>query len=695
MYKEIILSKIPEYIKLKKWKYKPYGKLYTLLCPYCKDPALTARVMAHSYNIKCLNPECTHKKKFTLISIVRANEKDKEDRKKVSPEDILNYLKDLLNIQVFTEKDEKEIEEVLQFYKKNNWAMLPLVKNENRCAVEKWNKKEYRDIDDWRKWVAVNKMNLGVRTGEVNNIIDIDIDTAEIPEEIKPLLNDTLNQKTNRGWHYIYQYEEIRKGSIYEFVFKSGEKKIILKNPNTKVKAKDGIKQLRELKKNEEVEIKIKDKLIKVNLVSCIKIDVESDGGIGAVFPTIIDGYTRRWTKLQKPAKMSPELKEWLTKRLGKRQDEDIDKVLKDIQSSDYKMPLIGENEGRNELFIRLGGKLLPILGYKKTAQALYILDNTICEPVLGKELNTTVLKSLKNYDLFDEEGLADEILAYIVNTKGALRTEIIQSFRAKYDSQKVVKVLSFLEAEERIIQKGGYYTVLDDIEWTNKLINVYEPIDFKMPYFNDIANFAWGDIILIGGKTGTGKSHIAMNIIKQLVNQGKKPRYIPREPDMRFVDIALQLGMKEGDFDYPKKLCLDPTKIKVNERDIVIIDWLLPKDFSKTDKTFDKLSVLASQYRALFIVFVQLRGNEKWFASDLTEQLVRFSTKYLYDDENDTTYGHFDILKVTAGRRKRKNTKRTVSCRYDWDTKRLIRIDEEENNNEVKEEDLKDEKIN
>jgi len=192
--------------------------------------------------------------------------------------------------------------------------------------------------------------------------------------------------------------------------------------------------------------------------------------------------------------------------------------------------------------------------------------------------------------------------------------------------------------------------------------------------------------------------THIAMNIIKQLIAQGKKPRYVGREPGSRFIEIALQLGIKEEDFEYIE-YCPDPTKLEFEKNDIIIIDWLLPKDYAKTDKTFDDLTLLLQKHKAFMFTFVQIRDNGNWFAPDLIEFFPALSAKYLYDDDENTLFGHFSIYKIRAGRRV--TPKRNVPCRYDWETKLLVRIEDEINNKVIEKKpdedgtgDLKDEKV-
>jgi len=662
LYKEIILSKIEDYCKVKKWAYKKYGKLLTLKCPVCNNSALTARTIPHSYKMKCLNPNCN--KKFSLITIVRVNEKDKSDKEKISGEEIIQYLKELLKINVITPKDEKEILYWFDIYEKNNFSLVPLHipvgTKEDKIPIEKnWTNKEHRDINDWKRWVIVDKLNIGVRTGLVSNVtvIDLDMLTIEeanelydkktnkkriqelesklvIPEELKKMIPKTLIQRTKKGYHLFFKYNKNLPKSFFEF--------------------------------------------------KGIHIDVENDAGQVVVFPSVTENYKRKFINNNKILELPKELEKFILARAKKTKKSYSEKVKEDIESS-FKMPLIKEGEGRNDLLIRLAGKFRKKLSLTETEFVIKILNNTICEPpLLNKEI-TAMMSSLKNYNLFDEEDLANEILVYLKNTKGALRLELQKAMGE--DSKKIAKVLNYLVKENKIIKTGSYYFVLDKPDWESALIDVSKPINFKVPYFNHIIKFNYGDNIVLGAKTGVGKTTIAMNIVKQLIDQGIKPKYISRESGSRFIEIALQLGIKEGDFEYIS-YCSDPTQIEFDKNDVIIIDWLLPKDFARTDRIFDKLAQQLSKNQAFMFTFMQLRKNGEFFAKDQVEQFPALSAKYFYDNpEDNEEYGHWEIYKVRAGRRKK--FVRTIPCYFDWNTKILSVIENIENK---KKEEKKDE---
>jgi hypothetical protein len=197
-------------------------------------------------------------KRFTLISIVKKIEKDKRT---YSHEEICEYLKELFDIKVVTPKDEQYLDEVFSFYEKNKFSLVPVAKNAKNPVEINWTNKTHYEKQEWLKWMH-NGLNVGLRTGKVSNITVIDIDQEQIPDELKMVLTSTLVQKTNKGWHYIYQYEE----SL----------------PKTRL--------------NE------------------LEVDIENDGGQIVIHPSTIDGVNRDFVEMKEPTKMSQELINFLLK---------------------------------------------------------------------------------------------------------------------------------------------------------------------------------------------------------------------------------------------------------------------------------------------------------------------------------------------------------------------------------------------
>jgi len=190
--------------------------------------------------------------------------------------------------------------------------------------------------------------------------------------------------------------------------------------------------------------------------------------------------------------------------------------------------------------------------------------------------------------------------------------------------------------------------------------------------------------LILIGATVATGKTHIAINIIKQLVEQGIKPYYLSLEGGSRWAKIALQLGLKEGDFWHHETS--DPYDVEFEKNSVTIIDWLCPNSYAETDKVLKYLNDKVRDKQGVAIAFVQLRDNNEWLAKDLIKQFPAFAGRYLYDDDTGE-YGRFKIDKIRDAKVKVKRYE--IPCKYDWETKEFKRVDNcnDEEKGEVNEE--------
>ncbi|KKL63555.1 hypothetical protein LCGC14_2173980, partial [marine sediment metagenome] len=93
------------------------------------------------------------------------------------------------------------------------------------------------------------------------------------------------------------------------------------------------------------------------------------------------------------------------------------------------------------------------------------------------------------------------------------------------------------------------------------------------------------------------------------------------------------------------------------------------------TDKLFAHLSRQLIKQGGILIIFVQLRKeSNEFFAKDMISFFPSFVAKYIYNSDNDTLKGSFDVvyMRESATRNKR----RTIPCTYDWDSRQLKRDD-------------------
>lgn len=621
MFKKVILDRYLEYIKAKGIDIRKTGKVIVLECPKCKKEPHTATLIPNTHLFNCT--PCKYK--FTVIDLVKATEKDKKD---YTEEQVLEYLQTFLKIEVPSPKEVDYQTKLFNFYQENKFDLVPVAKN-NKFPVEKeWPKKHHTDIGEWKSWVD-SGLNMGVKTGNMSNITVLDVDTADIPEELKPFLKDTLFQKTNKGWHFFFKYEpQLPKTRIDEW-----------------------------------------------------SLDIENDGGQVVIEPSVIDEVERKMS-IAKISKMSDELLKLLLSKVTLPRKTHSEKIKEDIATGDFKIDynafqLINDNLNGccNSEFIKLGGIIRKELNARSTAFVLKTLNKTMLENPMKDYTVERMVEQLDKYIQFDEQDLSHQIIEYLKITEGASKAEIEIAVLGKRatgeDKKRIDKCLVYLIKEEKINRKGRQYNLLQSMEWEESLVNVGKPINFEVPYVGEFANFNWGDLMILGSKNKNGKTTLAMNVVKKLVDQGVKPYYIYSESGGRFSKTALKLGMKDGDFKHI--FCGKPEDIKIEPNSVVIYDWVRPSGgFNFTDELYDKMVQKLEKAKAFMICFVQLKHDDSWFAPNMITQYPALACKYLYQDQNEGTNTYFHITEVREPKVHGKQFK--IPCRYDWDTKEVIK---------------------
>jgi hypothetical protein len=582
-YKQAILSKITNYCKIKKYRYERDA----FLCPLCKNPSLTSHRIGTTYFLECLDPSCISKgKKFTLKTIVRTHEPDKKDWE---GDKIIQYLKELLGIKALTPIDKININELFDRFVEEGFSLTPVAPNgsgvnEKHCIETAWTSLSHKDKLEWQSWLDVG-LNIAVRTGEISNLTIVDIDHKDISEEIKKLAGNTWVLESGRGFHFYYHYDADL--------------------PKTRINKLD--------------------------------IDIENTGGACMVPPSITENKGRKYINDNPIIDIPPKFKEFLLANIGRVDKPKSNELEFIIDDESYSCPLLKEGEGRNQFLFHYGSILSKKFSSQQVEDALSVFNKIACTPPLQYREIKTLIGSINKYRKFDEKGLADEILAYITDVKEAtyknVERVIFGDARLNAeDKKRIDKIIAHLKRQDLIQERGRLLIPVQRMKLTTTLINVSVPLPFKLPYFNELGKFNMGDIILIGAGNKIGKTGIAMNIIQQLVEQKvDMPKIlISLEPGSRHTEVALQLGLVEGDYEYNAEH-YDPTEVELCNNAITIIDWLNPKDFADTNNIFEHFTKQITKHKGLLIIFAQLKdplpgkteGN--WFAcaSEDTEILT------------------------------------------------------------------------
>lgn len=521
------------------------------------------------------------------------------------------------------------IENVFEYYFSSGFDLVEVCKDGKIPIEADWTKQSHKDKREWYNWINKGS-NIGLKTGKLSKIIILDLDSKKIPKDIEEHLRGYIGflQETSSGYHYAFQYDEEIPKTYFE-------------------------------------------------LEGC-HVDVESEGGQVVVYPSKILGVERKILSCAKIPKMPQGLKDYLIKKIGPR------KPVNTVLDEEIKLAISQENiefikEGnRNVFMMKFGGIIRKKRNLEDTQEILGLVNKCFIKPPLDYNDFKHCIRSIEKYTFVDEKEMASKILDYmnLVPDHEATERDIREALRLP--KKDIEKVLAYLMTNEYVIKKRRMYYLIQKANWKEAFLESGKTISFKFPYFDDTAVFRNSDMIVIGGKTGAGKTHVAMNIIKRLVRQGIKPNYVSLESGNRFATIAQQLGLKEGDFKWD--VHYNPEHVELEKNTVTLIDWLLPKDYANTDKLYEYFSQQLRKNGGILIVFVQLRNTGEFFAPDMIGFFPSFVAKFFYENDEDRTRSYFIPVKVREN--KMQNWSRKISLVYDWTTKELNRVDEVQVNN-------------
>lgn len=607
---EFISQRLPSEVKMKILK---AGGQSLFTCPECQIESACAIFIPGTGTVSCQNPSCGFN--GDICDIVQMFD---EDSRELSKEQIAGYLRDKYQIIVSS----IDADFYLDFYYKNNFDLVPLIKAQKVPFEKDWLNKEHKNPDEWKKFLE-NQFNIGVKTGKRSGITVIDVDTPEIPAILKDV--DTIIQKTNKGYHFLFQYEE--------------------------------------------------------DMPSCrfddIKVDVLNDGKQFVVYPSKVADVVRIWnfsiTNPKKISKMPFDVRKFFTSKKGAIQEfnNDEEKLKEEIKNEDLKgLAEVAEGNRTNTL-IKLGGVLRKQLNPQQTQHVLELFNrNFIKNPLPGREV-FNIVNSLDKYATNDDMGLCNRIVEYLRYAEEGTSKDIEQALGEK--KAKIDKALAHLIKEMILIKRGRMFHLVKRADWKDTYPSLVPRINFEMPYFDDIAHFNWGDMILLGSKAKFGKTTISINILKRLIAQGIKPYYICLEPGSRFIQTAVSLGIKEGDFFWD--IQTDPMTVDLEPNAVTILDWLMIEDKSQTDVIMHHFIKQLVRTNGILIVFQQCKTDGSWFAPNMATQFPAFAARYLYENEESGEFGAWHVDAIREAKRHMK--KGNIPCQYLYDEKRLVRVDE------------------
>jgi len=588
--RNLLRGNIKEYYKLLFPSVKVNEK-DLLKCPLNCSQDLTAHFVHNQ--LKCYNPACPGAGDiFNMAKTLKPNLKDLTDS------DIAEIIKYKLNIRFID-----DTEDLIKRYAEAGFALIPLNPNSKipLKGTTEWQNTEYKNPVVWKDWID-RGYNLGLNLGKVSNIVAVDIDDEPTYEKMKSLLGETLTQKTGKGWHFLYNYDPDFSKTLNKVLRDAG-----------------------------------------------YEMELRTDKSYVVIAPSIAyEGDNRQWNQ-SKIIDMPEELKAFFityykTEVKTTSPDEEIQQAI-----NEEIVPLTDLSHKRNDTFVKLGGILRKKLNVNQTEYVLNIISNNLIDkPIEQRELRA-ILNQIKKYQTYDKKELAKQVLERLEIIGDGSAFQLAKTLN--YEQKDIEDVIKYLLDEEKIISLGkNRYKRLKRVEWKEDYNEESgKPIDFEVPYFSKYSFFDWQNMIIVGGITGSGKTFLTGNIIRQLVNQKVKPYLINTESGSKIGKVCNKLGLKTGDFYITT--VKNAVQIELPDNAICIIDWLqiTDSDFSKIANIYEHLHNQLKKHNSFLIVMSQLKKDGRWFSENLHDWYSAFTVRYLYGNngtDNVNTYFQTDKIR-------------------------------------------------
>ena len=614
--KKQIKNYILDYLKARIPDFVQSSQKGLFTCPVCKQ--LSANIYPPKSGIvHCFTPDCQGKI-GDIFDICRTIDFQGQDLK---DEDIADLLVEELGI-----KTSQDIQKWFEKYASWGWSLVPVSPNKNgfkgkEANIEKeWEKKEHKNIAEWLEWQNA-ELNFGLHAGKISNSTLIDIDTKEIPSELQKFIGQTLTQTTKKGFHLCYFYEP-ELPSI----------------------------DLRDTPCALPVEIR------------------NASGWQTVIFPSIVEGHERTWND-SAPTKMPDELKSWLLERVVVK--EEAKQIIQEASPAEILADLkIQGLEGKcNSSFLKVGGLLRKQLNLSQTEYTLGLLNDLLLDTPMPKKDLKNMVKELSKYSSADYNVLTKQILEYLTKHNECSARDLQDVLKA--EKKDIMECLAQLMLDSKAYKQRTLYKIIQKPDWKQEFLQESQVLEYNVPYFQDVAVFRRGDMICLGAGTGIGKGHISMNIIKKYVEQGIKPYYVSSEPGNRFAQIAMTLGLKEGDFNFINHY--HPEQLELEDDAVTIYDWILPEEFSGTANLYKIFAKQLDRHAGLLYVFSQLNDSGEFYASSMVRFFSSFAVKYFYTKVNGVTDNVNTYFKTNKIREAKGSIQEvTIPTKFNPDTKEL-----------------------
>lgn len=537
---------------------------------------------ALGYKLKCFNE--SHGEIGDIFDVVK---KCEPSMSKLSDEDIAEYLINLLDIQT-----NDEVQETLAVYANSGFKLIPLQpKSKNPIEGQSWFKTMSDSLIQWQEWYNAH-LNLGLVLGKDSGVVAIDIDSDETFEKVKGLLGEGAVHKTKRGAHYIFLNEECF----------------------------DDIKHINFRNKGYDMELRANNAYI-------------------VVAPSSVEGEKREWNG-RKITKMPKELKDFVFSLIDKQPEKESEEAEK-LEDTKLSGDLKGLDGRCNQTFIQLGGVLSKTMPLKYVETSLLNFNKLLDQPMQYQDVKR-MMYQIKKYRNYDKQELMEEVFNHLKIVEQSTSRDLQASLH--HEKKDIEEVLQFLIEEGKVIKYKNLYKPTNVVDWEEDFMSVSTPLSFNVPYFDNYARFSNGSMIILGAKSGQGKTHFSCNIIKKFVEQGIQPYLLCTEAESKFGIISATLGLKVGDYKY--KLVRDPSNIELEDNSVTIIDWLKApeSDYAKMESIYERLNEQLAKHKGLLIILAQLKTESgQFYAEDMTRHYASFLAKYFWSPIKDAKGNVYD----------------------------------------------------
>ena len=142
-----------------------------------------------------------------------------------------------------------------------------------------------------------------------------------------------------------------------------------------------------------------------------------------------------------------------------------------------------------------------------------------------NKEINVSNLSRFKEFDLdYYSDILTNEVFYTNIDNKfKELEKSIITNYKINQAKQSINESIDFETLYKKInelneinILENEYINTKDMV---SELVNKKTKVELKFPQLDSILNLSQGDLLILAGGTGTGKTAFALNLLSKLSN--------------------------------------------------------------------------------------------------------------------------------------------------------------------------------